>query len=384
MLGFENFNQKKILINVFNIAAVGTCFSLITSVIRGVNYGMQKTKLPGLIEIVSSIIGIGINIAMLYLGYGLYSIAGMLFVSGFMTAVGNLIFLRISSLKYGLKIQFSLSETLPLFREFTFTFFSRLINTLTSNFDLIIIARFIGAEMVTVIEMTRRPFKIVEGIVYKPAVALSPAISHLQGENEPNKLKNLLFKFFHILIWSYCLIISAFLLFNQSLITLWISENKFAGIFLSALIIVGISLKGFFSSIGNLNFAMGDIKGSSKIIVMQNIFYIIFVIILGRIFGVVGIIASLIPSVLLTSSWYYLKGFLDKGVFNFYNILSILKNILLAFLVCLASFYLQPLLKIDSWIQLISYSILYGIVFILFFVFFSKIFRNILISVFKN
>lgn len=378
LLGFGNFKEKDILISAFNIAAIGTCFSLITSVIRGVNYGMQKTKIPGLIELISSVIGIGVNVIMLYLGYGLFSIAFMLLVNGALTALGNLYFLRITSLKLGLNIHYSFSETFPLFKEFTYTFFSRLINTITSNFDLIIIARFIGAEMVAVIEMTRRPFKIVQGIVYKPAVALSPAISHLHGENKPEKLNNLIYKFFHFLIWAYCLAISGFILFNQSLITLWLSEEMFAGILLSLLIIVGLSLKGFFSSIGNLNFALGDIKGSSKIIVAQNLFYIVFVIIFGKFFGIVGILAALIPSVLFTSSWYYLKKLKDRGIFTSQNIIYILKNIVLAILVCVTCYYLQPYLSINNGFDLISYTSLYVSLFLITFILFSKISRTTL------
>ncbi|MBZ9728689.1 oligosaccharide flippase family protein [Salegentibacter sp. JZCK2] len=384
LLGFVNFKQEEVLINAFNIAAIGACFSLVTSVIRGVNYGMQNTKMPGLIEILASIIGIGVNVVMLYLGYGLYSIAFMLFVNGVLTALGNLIFLRISSIKYGLNIHYSFVETFPLFKEFTYTFFSRLVNTLTSNFDLIIIARFIGAEMVTVIEMTRRPFKMAEGIVYKPAVALSPAISHLQGENKPEKLNNLLFKFFHFLIWAYCLIISGFLLFNQSLITLWLSEEMFAGILLSLLIVVGLSLKGFFSSIGNLNFALGDIKESSKIIVAQNLLYVVFVIVLGKFFGIIGILAALLPSVLFTSSWYHLKRLKGKGIFTSLNISYILKNLFLAMLVCVACYYLQPYLLINNWFDLISYASIYVTIFLIFFATFSKMFRTTLIPVFRK
>lgn len=378
LLGFENFAEEQILIYSFNIAAVGASFSLVTSVVRGVNYGMQNTKVPGIIEIAASLVGIIVNIIMLYLGYGLYAIATMLLINGILTCFGNLIYLQISAKRQQLHIKYSLFETLPLFKEFTYTFFSRLVNTLTSNLDLIIIARFVGAEMVTIVEMTRRPFKMIASIVYKPAVALSPAISHLYGQNDPAKMNNLLFKFFHFLIWAYCFIISGFILFNKYLISLWLSEKMFAGILLSLLICVGLGLKGFFSSIGNLNFALGDIKGSSKIIIAQNLLYVLFVIVLGYFFGIVGILVALIPSVLLTSGWYYLKGLRKREVLTIENITYIVKNLVLAAVTCLICFLIQPYLNIKNWFDLIIAASIFASIFLALFWLFSKMFRNIM------
>ena len=384
LLGFVNFQQEKVLVNAFRIASIGTCFSLITSVVMGIHRGMQNTKIPGIIEIVASLLGIIVNIILLYNGFGLFSIAAMLLVIGTLTCMGNLVYLKFVTNKQNIKIQYSLSSTFPLFKEFSYTFFSRLLNLLTHNFDLIIISRFIGAEMVIIIEMTRRPLKIIEGMVYKPAVALAPAMANLHGEGDLKKLNTLLSQFFYILIWSYCFLISGFLLFNGDLITLWLGTEKFAGIFIGLLIYSGILFKGFFSSIGNLNFALGDIKGSSIIIIVQNILYFLLVIILGKYFGLIGIIGALIPSVLFTSAWYHFKRLHRAGILSTQNIYIIIKNISLAVFVGFLAFQIQNILTIVNWYQLIIGALIYATLFIILLCVISKTFRTFLLSKIKD
>jgi len=383
LLNFSNPEFTETLILSFNIAAIGTCFSLITSVIRGVNFGMQKTVYPGIIEIGSSLIGITVNIFMLYNGYGLYSIAWMLLVSGVLTSIGNLVYLRITIIRENINIKYSFEKIKPLFKEFSYTFFSRLSNTLSSNIDLILIARFLNAETVTMIEMTRRPFKIMSGIVYKPSVALSPAISHLSGEKDMIKIKSILFKFIQYSIWSYGFILAGFLIFNKSLISLWIGEDKFAGVYLSLIILVGITLKGFFSSIGNINFALGNIKGTSVIMVIQNILYIILAIVLGKYFSITGIMMAIIPSVLLTIGWYYFKNLFNKSLLSKNSLIAILTSLLVVSIICIMAFYLEPYLSILSWYQLVYFGIFFSFIFLTILYISSKSFR-LEIIVIKN
>ncbi|MDT0642305.1 oligosaccharide flippase family protein [Zunongwangia sp. F363] len=376
LIGFENYHKEEVLVRAFNIGAIGACFSLITSVIRGVNYGMQKTKGPGIIEIFASLIGITVNITMLYNGYGLYSIAMMLLINGVLTCIGNLIYLQYVTRKHDLSINYSLNKTLPLFKEFTYTFFSRLVNTLAGNLDLIIIARFIGAEFVTIVEITRRPFKIVEGIVYKPAVAMAPAVSHLHGENNKEKLNKLLMKFFHFLTWAYGFIIAGFLLFNKDLITLWVGADKFAGIVLSLFICVGVAMKGYFASLGNINFALGNIKGTSLIIVVQNLLYAAFITIAAIYYSLVGIIVALIPALLFTGGWYHLKSLYEDKVFSREDVTKFVFNVLLVSVVCGIAFHAGKIVQANTWFELIVFAGLFALVFLLIFYLLSKDFRR--------
>ncbi|GET24472.1 hypothetical protein NT017_08010 [Prolixibacter sp. NT017] len=384
LIGFESFDQKQLIINAFNLGAIGACFSLIASVLKGINFGMQNTKIPGIIEISSSFSGIVVNVLMLYQGYGLYSIAFMLLINGVLTCLGNLIYLLISTSKKHIQIKYDINDTLHLFREFTYTFFSRLMNTLTSNFDLIVIARFIGPEMVTVVEMTRRPFKIIEGMLYKPSVVLSPAISHLHGENVPEKLHDLLIKYFHYLIWAYCFVISGFILFNKDLVSIWLSKDMFAGNLLSLFIILGISLKGFFAGIGNLNFSLGDIKGSSKTIVFQNLIYVLLVIVLGKLWGINGILLALAPAVLFTSGWYYLWKFYRTEILTHKELNYVVRNISSAIIIAIISYYISNHLNSTSWVQLIISASIYSLLFFAFFYSISTYFRELLIGFLKK
>jgi len=112
--------------------------------------------------------------------------------------------------------------------------------------------------------------------------------------------------------------------------------------------------------------------------------YFLLVIILGKYFGLIGIIGALIPSVLFTSAWYHFKRLHRAGILSTQNIYIIIKNISLAVFVGFLAFQIQNILTIVNWYQLIIGALIYATLFIILLCVISKTFRTFLLSKIKD
>lgn len=169
----------------FNINAVATCIILFSFCLSGTIFGLQKTKEIGIILTICDIIGISICVILLFNNFGILSIAYSTLIKSLFLFFLQYLILTFKLLKY-YKINFHFNKRYfkSFINLFSFTFFSKLFGTLSSNIDLVIISRYLGPNAVMLLELTRRPIKLVQNFINTPSQSMLPALSNLYAEGD--------------------------------------------------------------------------------------------------------------------------------------------------------------------------------------------------------
>lgn len=373
----ESLNSGELL-TAFKLIAISTCLTLFTFSLVGINQGFQNTFFSGIIYVVGQVVAIILNIILLYMNYGLISIAlsRIAFSSIFLT--GHLILLIYVTIKNKLTPIFEKNFFIQFSKIFIYTFSGKLASTLINNIDLIIVSRYINAETVTMLELTRRPFKIFNSFIDRSTVALLPALSHLYGEQDYSKLKNLFTRYINIFFWIACLTTFGFIVFNKYLITLWLNKDVFLGNSLNILICLGIFLNSFSYNISNFTFSFGNIAGNNIITIVKSIVYVLFIYILTKGYGIWGIVLAPIISTLSSELWYYPRKIMQILKLSKSELIIIFKDniILILFTALISATFIYCKIKITDWLHLFIVVAIFSTIYLVFLYSTSLNFRN--------
>jgi O-antigen/teichoic acid export membrane protein len=363
------------LILAFKLAILGSFFTLFSYSFVNINRGLQDSTINHIVISSSQILSIIINIFLLFKGYGLVSIGYAQLVRGFGALAGNSIYLFVRIYKYKIPIIFDFKYFLSFSKIFTYTFISKTASTVANNIDLILIARYINPETVTMFEITRRPLKILNSFVSRPALAFLPTISHLAGNQNLGKLKPITQRFFFLFLFLVYPLIFGFIIFNKSLIPLWVGDDIYIGNMLNSLICLSFLIISFNYSISSFTFALGNIKGNSLIETFRSGLYIILLYIGAKHFGLVGVVLATIIAFVFSELWYYPKKIIDLLKFNWYDIKPIIGVNIKLIVTCSVLVILFFFLKITSLYYLIIIGILFLTSYMTIMWFFSKEFK---------
>ena len=364
------------LIFAFKISAIGTAFTMFAYPITGINTGLQGTKIIGLITVPIQLLSIIITLVLLYKGYGLLSIAYSVLFRGISYVIFDTFYLlwliNQNKIGYGFNFNFFISFS----KIFSYTFFSKSITVIAENIDLILISRFINQESVIILEFTRRPIKLALNILRRISVAFMPAMAHLKGENNNEKIKHIFLRLINIVLWIGYLLFFGFICFNKNLIAIWIGNDLFIGNSINILLNIFFFIGGITYTISNITFSLGNIKGNSLISVLKGILTISLMVVLGYLLDIWGIIIAPLIALILSEAWYYplkISKMISLGPRDFYKIGK--EGILIigcSIVITLGLFYL----KMNNWTILIFSAILFTVLYFLCLYLISSSFRT--------
>lgn len=365
------------------ISIIATGMSLVSFTMSGINQGMHNSAPVAVATILANVLFLGLNIALLIMGFGVMSIAlanlsRALFIN----------FYNISSMlrvldKERLKITFETQHFKKFIKIFSFTSASRIVKSLSGSIDMIILARFIQPSMLTVYEINRRPINMTQDLIGRHSVALMPLISHAKGTNDKPAILDLMNRQFKIYSYSALFTCFMFLLTYKNLISLWTGPAQYAGDSIIHLLVTNFffTLIGYFMS--NMGYALGDIKMISLINIIKGLVLAGLIFLVARRYGIMGSLCVWL-GVILTFDFFYFTYRLHKIG---YLQLSLLKNILSIWLL------LVPCCLLAGWgcnvlvhqlfaetlylPKLILSSALFIVCFILFLLLFDSEMRNI-------
>jgi O-antigen/teichoic acid export membrane protein len=360
------------LLHAFTIAALGTGFILLSYAFVGSNQGLQSSLGIGTILVVAQMISLAANVFLLFRGYGLLAIAYSTLIRGVGVCLGNIIYLTVRLKKEKIPLLFDKTFFISFSKLFSYTFFSKISNTVVNNLDLVLVARFVNPETVTMLELTRRPITIIQSFTNRISVAFMPSLAHLHGEGNMKRVKDMFINFTFIFSWSSMFIIFSFVAFNKDLLTVWAGHSVYIGNPVNILICLSLLITSYTYNISNFTFALGNIKGNSFITIVKSISYVLLMFVLGYLMGIYGFLIASILSVIVSEAWYYPK--------KITSILSLdndelwnpakenLKLLLIGVVMCYGYYLLN--FKITNWFGLIAYGAAFTLVYfiILFFV----------------
>lgn len=368
----------------FDLGIIGSAFMIFSYTFYGINSGLQSSRTIGSFDLITNLISITLVVVLLFQGYGVLALGYSLLAKGVFSLVANVSYMAYRMFKERIPLFFSMSHFVSFTKLFLYTFTSKALTTLAQNMDLVLIARWIGPEIVTVFELTRRPIQLIKTFADRPSVSFLPTFSNLIGEGDFLKLKKILTLFFHYWSWLMVLIIGGFIVFNGSLITLWVGEDFYLGDKLNALICISFFVTSFTYSMFNFSYSAGNIKGNSIAEGLGSLFWIIMMFILGSQFGLIGFIISPLIARLMCEFWYYPLILARTVKLDRVEMKKVAFDFLKIVITVLIMIIVASKIEVNSWLLLILAAGVFVIVYLLLLLTISAKFREQTISIIKN
>jgi O-antigen/teichoic acid export membrane protein len=368
----------------FDLGIIGSAFMIFSYALYGINSGLQSSKAIGSIDLITNLISITIVIVLLLYGYGVLALGYSLLAKGVFSLVANLSYLAYRMFKEKITLIFSIKHFASFTKLFLYTFLSKALTTLAANLDLVLITRWIGPEIVTVFELTRRPIKLMATFADRPSVSILPTFSNLFGFGDFLKLKKVFILFLYFWIWLMILIIGGLIAFNGSLIMLWIGEEFYLGDKLNTLLCISLFVTSFTHSMFNFSYSLGNIKGNSIAEGIGSSLWIIMMFVLGSQFGLIGFVISPLLAKLLYELWYY-PLFLKRTIkLEMVDMKKIAFDFFKIAIVVLLMIIVVSKIDVNSWLFLISIVGIFVVVYLLLLSTISSKFREQTISIIKH
>jgi O-antigen/teichoic acid export membrane protein len=372
------------LVGSYQIAFIGTCLSMFANTPNNILIGFQKTKEFGFYATMISLSSILLNVVLLVLGYGLYSLAYAFLFRGVVGLGYSLIYCYIILKRQGIPYHLDKKYTKSLSSVFVYTFGGKVFNAVSGNIDLVIISRFLGPQAVILLELSRRPIKIVTGFVNNISIASLPALSHLSGSDDMDRAKKVFTESILVIIWVSGFIIGGFLLFNAALIRLWAGQVHFFGKTNNIFSCFSFYFLSITFAISTILYSFGDIKKNNVVTILRNLLYLVVVVFLVKWFGITGEIMAFLFSIILLNCTYYPIRMIKLAKFTRDEIVffskELIYNIFFLGVCAVIGWFLPGKL---SWLQLIADCAVYGVVFFLYYYFLPSKFKLVLLSKLK-
>lgn len=308
------------------ISIIATGMSLVSFSLSGINQGLQNSAQVAISSLSGNFVFLISNIVLLYLGYGVISIAFANFCRAIYINIYNYAALKKQLKRDDLEISYSKDHLKKFIKIFSFTSVSRIIGGFSASLDMIVLARFIAPSMITIFEINKRPIQMSQSLIGRHSVALMPLISHANGKGNLAEIKSLIYNQFRYYSYAAIFIGLCFLMNYENLIILWTGKGKYAGNTVIYLLITSFffTLIGYFMS--NMSYALGDIKMNSFITILKGILAGVLYYFASKFYGLVGLLAVMVTisisiDFFIFSFRLYRIGYLDR---NF--VLSILKK----------------------------------------------------------
>jgi O-antigen/teichoic acid export membrane protein len=292
------------IIKAFRIALWGTCFSLLADTFRNIILAWHKTKLHGIILYGCIIAGNIVTPVLLLLKFGVFALAYSSLFLGLSTLFFAVTFSIIILRQQRVHLRFQFTYFKSFSKIFAFTFSSKLLDTAAANIDLIIVSRYLGSGAVAVLDLSRRPIKIISGLANNITISMLPALPHLFGADEKEKIRIVVMRIWTILLWLTGFIICGFILFGFNLTSNWVGGQFWIGTTNNTILCVSFLMLSIGYNLSNITLSMGQIKSNSLISTTRSIFFVILVLILSRMLGMTGVLLSFLLPVLILVGYY--------------------------------------------------------------------------------
>ncbi len=290
----KDISQYQNLPAALILSIIATGLSLVSFGISGINQGMHNSAQVAIAALVANFLFLLVNLVLLYMGLGVVSIAFANLCRAVFLNIYNIVSLMRVVKKQALAISFERLHFNKFIRIFSITSASKIISGLSYSVDMIILARFIPAAMITMYEINKRPVNITYSLIGRHCIALLPLVSHAKGRGDKPAILSLVNKQFRL--YSYAAMFAAmiFCLNYDNLISAWTGKGQYAGHLITYLLVANMFVSLICYYIANIAYALGDIKMNSMYNIMRGLVYGCIIFFATKSYGITGtLVASL-------------------------------------------------------------------------------------------
>lgn len=318
----KDVSQYPNLTTALGLSIFATGLSLVSFSMTGINQGLLNSANVAISSLISNLLFLVVNVWLLYLKYGIISIAFANLCRAVFINIYNIFSMKTVLKKEQLRIEYNFPYFKKFIRVFSFTSASKIISGFSGTLDTVILARFIPPSMITILENNRKPILQVQSLIGRHSVALMPLISHSKGTGDTAGIINIIntqFKFYSYAVLFICFVFC----FNYNdLISAWLGDQQYAGNTIMYLLIGNLFfyLIGYFMS--NMGYALGDLKINSLVNITRGLLSVLLVFLVAKKFGIKGTLTVSLIVLLITDAWYFSYRLYNLG----YLKISLLKN----------------------------------------------------------
>ena len=357
-----NKSNYNVIGNSIILASLGSALTLYQNTLFSPFYAWQKVFIATIVSNGTSILGIIINLILLYAGYGIISISISIFINGLVGFLLAIFFVKkemharyksnwfIFKFKH---IQLVLKKCIPLY-------LNTIVSTVSGNIEPVLIASYINSTAVVIYNVT---FKLVS-LSTLPISAIAGSIigsaSHLFGENNKVKQREIVHSLISIQAIISVIMLSVVVMVNKDFVSIWVGDKFYGGDLLTILFVFQILSNTRFNLFTSLIQATGEFKITSIGGIVASITKLLFIFFLIMNFKNITILPlATFLSIFSFAFFYYpirMAGFLRDNKINWYGIKEIIIGIIL---VSILLFFPYP---VFNWFQLGIKSFLFAFI----------------------
>lgn len=247
----------------FAVAGVATGLGLLATVLSGLATSTQRMVFVNLATFAAGLAGIGITLALLVAGKGLWALAlGMLVRSGSLAiAVGaHALFVLHRDLRTRARVRWEVA------REF-FSLSGVVLLTMVGNAavgrsDAMLVALIFGPVAVTPYMLTRRAADLLAMFLARIGGAVYPGFAHLVGSGDHARAARVLGQVARVYFAAAVPTGALYLALNRTFVELWVGQGQYAGQLVTVLVGLNVLVVGWGALILYLLGATGSLRAS--------------------------------------------------------------------------------------------------------------------------
>jgi len=354
----EYYSIVRVATSILVLAlVVNKVFEIFESVLRGMNIGFKRMGFRATVFI----IGGGLQIAVVLMGYGLIALALIQVMVNLVIGVTVYVIVKRHVPWFGWgKVNFKKSltffKTSGWFMGWGFT------NMLLHQSDKILLGYFVGPVLVTQYVITEYLIKGLKGTVGNVIHGVIPGLGKLYGAGEFGKL---LKAREHLMLLTWILANSiggSVFILNESFSHIWVGEGQFAGQFANFLIILIAVQQLFIYNDSAIIKTTLEIKHLVYLGLLSAFGSIVIILLLINNYEIIGLCVGIISGRMVMSVGYPLI-VSKKLKTKFINWSKLIRPLLTTLLIGVITFWLSKMTIDVSWVSIIIYTIITSSIF---------------------
>lgn len=305
-------NLARKLENAFRIAIFGVGFSVFSFAPGSINRGLMRAAQMGLAGFMGMAAYAITIVICIYSGLGIYSLAIALIFRPAVTGILNLSFMIHTLFRAGIPLRCSMANSGQLMSASLFTFLTRGATLVSKNSDALLVSILFGPAVVTPFTLTKRGLTFATSILQRPSNALTSSVSHLHGENDPEKMLKVMQKALRVLLFFGMLAAFAFLSLNGEFVRIWVGADLYAGDLVNLFFVLSFLAIIARTICVDLTMALGGFRSIGTIGIIEAVAYVPLAILLAYHFGLSGIAVTTAVTFFALVGWLYARAFLRR------------------------------------------------------------------------
>ena len=289
---------------VFMIAILGYGISFPSKSLKGLIRARQMISLVVWLEFLFFILVTGLNLYLLYLGFGLLALpVGALAIR----LLSYPVYMFFANKAYP-NLHFDASvitwvHMKEIFGVSSYWFVGMIAAMVIYSTDTILIGIFMSTAMVTMYALTYRLSEVIREFIYSISFTLMPAIGQIMGKGDIQKVREIYLQSQPVIL-SLSVVAAVFVyLFNGYFVKFWVGGTYFAGNSISLIFAGMLFITVFFHASSLILGADLKLKFITTVRIAEALLNIILSIWLIQVYGLVGVALATFIAGTLTSFW---------------------------------------------------------------------------------